>query len=94
MTNGGGLPIGYVALAVSFLLPFAVCFALARRGHARTALWLPGGIFVMTGIFVWLGMQLGDEIQTGLVAVRSIATISAASILGALAGILLGRRRT
>ncbi|MGE5199409.1 MAG: hypothetical protein ACM3H9_07190 [Rhodospirillaceae bacterium] len=78
--------------ALAFLLPFAVCLLLARRGHARTAWWLPGGILAMTLMSVGAAVWLGEEMQTGFGAARSLALLSAPAMLGGVAGILAGRR--
>ena len=77
----------------AFVLPFAICFALARRGQARAAWWLPGGLFVMTLLFVAMGVALSGEMQTGLAAAGSLVTLGLPAILGGVAGILMGRRK-
>jgi hypothetical protein len=86
---GGG---GWLAYGIAFLLPFVVCFLLARRGHARTAWWLPGGLLVMTAMFVGAGVWLSGEMQTGIGAARSLGLLAVPGIVGGVAGILLGRR--
>jgi hypothetical protein len=83
---------GWLSHGLAFLVPFVICLLLARRGHARTAWWLPGGILVMTLMFVGAGVWLSGEIQTGIGAARSLALLAAPAILGGVAGILLGRR--
>jgi hypothetical protein len=83
---------GYLAYGAAFLLPFLVCLVLARRGHARTAWWLPGGILVMTLLFVGAAVWLAAEMQTGFGAARSLGLLAAPAIIGGVAGILLGRR--
>jgi hypothetical protein len=82
----------WLSYGIAFLVPFVVCLLLARRGHARTAWWLPGGILVMTLMFVGAGVWLSGEIQTGVGAARTLGLLSAPAILGGVAGILLGRR--
>jgi hypothetical protein len=77
---------------IAFLVPFLVCLLLARRGHARTAWWLPGGLLVMTLMFVGAGIMLSGEMQTGIGAARTMGLLSAPAILGGVAGILLGRQ--
>ena len=59
---------------IAFLVPFLVCLLLARRGHARTAWWLPGGLLVMTLMFVGAGIMLSGEMQTGIGAARIAGT--------------------
>jgi hypothetical protein len=83
---------GWLSYGLAFLIPFLVCLILARRGHARTAWWLPGGLLVMTLMFVGTGIWLSGEMQTGIGAARSLGLLSAPAILGGVAGILLGRR--
>ena len=83
---------GWVAYGLAFLIPFLICLVLARRGHARTAWWLPGGIFVMTLMFVAAGVWLSGEMQTGFGAARSLGLLALPGIVGGVAGILLGRR--
>jgi integral membrane sensor domain MASE1 len=85
---------GLLAFSLAFLLPLLVCLLLARRGHARTAWWLPGGILVMTLFFMGVGVWLSGEMQTAFGAARSLGLLSAPAILGGVAGILLGRRGT
>ena len=86
-------PAALATLAASFALPFAICFLLARRGHARTAWWLPGGILVLTGLFVALAMRLGQDVQTGFAAAQTLGAMAVPAVLGGSLGILLGRRR-
>ena len=92
MSQAGASGAGFLAYAVAFLLPFVVCLLLARRGHARTAWWLPGGLLVMTLMFVGAGFLLSDEMQTGFGAAWSIGFLSVPAILGGVLGILFGRR--
>jgi hypothetical protein len=81
------------AYGLAFLLPFLVSLTLARRGHARTAWWLPGGIAAMSVLFVGMGLVLGQEMQTGPGAAMSLGLLSVPAIIGGVAGILIGRRR-
>ena len=82
-----------VGAAVAFTLPFAVCFLTARRGHARTAWWLPGGLLAMTLLFVAMGVALGGEMPTGPAAAASLAGLGIPAVIGGVIGILLGQRR-
>jgi hypothetical protein len=84
---------GWLSYGLAFLLPFLVCLILARRGHTRTAWWMPGGLLVMTLMFVGTGIWLSGEMQTGIGAARSLGLLSAPAILGGVVGILLGQRR-
>jgi hypothetical protein len=81
------------AYLAALVLPFAICFALSRRGQARTAWWLPGGLFAMTLLFVAMGVALSGEMQTGLAAAGGLVTLGLPAVLGGVAGILLGRRK-
>jgi hypothetical protein len=83
----------FIAFAIAFALPFALCFLLARRGHARTAWWLPGGILVMNLLFLAMGIALSGEVQTGFAAAMSLVTLGAPAVVGGALGILLGRPR-
>jgi hypothetical protein len=80
-------------LAIAVVLPFAICFGLARAGHAKTAWWLPAGIAVLTATFVVLAYRLGTEAATGAGAVRSLLLLGVPATIGGAAGVLAGRRR-
>jgi hypothetical protein len=92
MNAGDPNGAGWLTYGLAFLIPFMVCFFLARRGHARTAWWLPGGILVMTLMFVGAGVWLSGEMQTGTGAARSLGLLAVPGIVGGVAGILFGRR--
>jgi hypothetical protein len=83
----------FLPLVVAAVLPFAICFGVARAGRARTAWWLPGGILAITLTFVVLGLRLGSEVSTAFDAVRNILALGLPAALGGVLGILLGRRR-
>ena len=87
-------PSALPVYAVAFIVPFLISLVLARRGHARTAWWLPGGIVVMSGVFIGMGYMLGREMQTGPAAAWSLGLMAAPAIIGGVAGILVGRRRS
>lgn len=93
MTAGEMMSSGIVTYAVAFLVPFALCFGLARAGHARAAWRLPIGILVLTLAIVGLGLFLGTEVETGPSAALGVGLLSLPAILGGALGILLGRRR-
>jgi hypothetical protein len=92
MNAGDANGSAWLYFGFAFLLPFVICLLLARRGHARTAWWLPGGILVMTLMFVGAGVWLSGEIQTGIGAARTLGLLAVPGIVGGVAGILLGRR--
>ena len=83
----------FIPLAVAAAVPFGICFAVARAGHARTAWWLPGGILAITLAFVVLGLRLGSEVSTARDAVLSILSLGLPAFFGGVLGIVLGRRR-
>lgn len=93
MTFDSFPPDGLLLHAGAFVLPFALCFALARAGHARTAWWVPGGILLLTTAFLALGFWLGSEVQTGPHAMLGLLVMTVPAVVGGAAGILTGRRR-
>jgi hypothetical protein len=86
-------PIGLGAHAVAFLLPLVVSFGLARAGQVRAAWMLPAGLLLLSAVFVGFGFLLAQDLDTGIGAVTSVLTLSAAGVLGGVAGALLGPRR-
>ena len=89
----GVSPLGVGAHAVAFLLPLAVSFGLARLGQVRAAWLLPAGLLLLSAVFVGFGFVLAQDLDTGLGAVTSVLTLTAAGILGGVGGALLGPRR-
>jgi len=85
--------IDSLVYGVAALVPFVICFGVARAGHARTAWWLPAGIGVLTIAFVFLGFRLGADAPTGAGVVRSVLLLGVPAVVGGIAGVLLGRRR-
>jgi hypothetical protein len=86
-------PLGLGAHAVAFLLPLVVSFGLARVGQVRAAWLLPAGLLLLSAVFVGFGFVLAQDLDTGLGAVTSVLTLTAAGVAGGVAGALLGPRR-
>ncbi len=86
-------PLGLGAHAVAFLLPLVVSFGLARVGQVRAAWLLPAGLLLLSAVFVGFGFVLAQDLDTGVGAVTSVLTLTAAGLAGGVAGALLGPRR-
>jgi hypothetical protein len=79
-------------LIFAFLVPFVICLFLAREGHVRTAWWVLGGILVMTMMWVFTAISLSGGVETYIQAAGVLGLAALPSIVGGVAGILLGRR--
>jgi hypothetical protein len=80
----------FLIFGIALALPFGVCLWLARKGEARRAWQVPGGLAVLTGAAALWALWLdGSEASRGAFGVVAVATLPA--ILGGVAGILAGR---